>query len=285
MSASAGSRFEVGRARYRLVRRAAGFIKPLGWALLSAAVLIPLLACQATAFHGTRALAAPNTPPSLKIHASRGAASVRPLVAAVWASGFFRCNEVVRNEFANNDYAVFGEESHLAVSERNGLACFSKARGRRDAVLFRADVVSYCKTTPEGLSEPAFPREKVLAVLVHELCHDLWDNVLDAAERAMFAMEGEEFVEDFLQAKTEEERRLFLQKAGEADPGPGDIQPFSGLEVLVRSYPAESRFGAELFAWLGEQAYTRKARIPVAFRKYFCGLFSDSPSHPLKSPR
>jgi hypothetical protein len=268
-----------------LAGRAAGFIKPLGCVLLSASILVPLWACQATAFHGTKALAALNTPPSLEIHASRGAAAVQPLVAAVWTSGFFRRNEVVRNEFANNDYAVFGKDSDLADSERNGLACFSKARGRRDAILFRADIVSYCRTTPEGLSEPAFPREKLLAVLVHELCHDLWENVLDAAERAMFAVEGEEFVEDFLQAKTEEEQRLFLQKAGEADPGPGDIRPYSGLEALVRSYPAESRFGPELFAWLGEQAYTRKSLIPLTFRKYFCGLFSDFTSHAVKSPR
>ncbi len=287
MSVSAGSRSSHGRAGDR------GDVPPAALSIFALRAVLPaacllaamtlLSGCQAAAPHAIRTL--PGDPAALEIRTSRGAEAVRPLVAEVWDSGFFKNNEIVRGEITNNDYALFGRESALAATNRSGLACFSRARGRRDAILFRADFVRYVKTTEVGLSEPAYPRKKILEVLVHELCHDLWDNVLDERERAMFAMEGEDFLADFGQAKTDEGKRLFLRKAGESDRAPADMRSFAGLDALIRLYPPERRFGAELFAWFGEQAFTGKGRIPAPFRKYFSGLFTDLGPGPSEDPR
>ncbi len=245
-----------------------------GKLIILAAGMALLWGCQAV-FFGART--SPSLAASRGTDRWRGAERVRPLVDKVWASGFFRRNEVVRREILNNGYGVFEKDSRLAESRDKGLACLSRAPGRPDFILLRADLLPRVKVTIEGVFEPADTEERALPLIVHELCHDLWNNVLDEGERSLFTAEAEEFLKDYVEARTEKKWRSFLEEAGEPGAAGGEPASFSRLEFLIRSYPSETRFGAELFAWLGEHAYSGKLPLPPRFRKYFCGLVSDRP--------
>ncbi len=272
MFTSAGSRSSAraGGASVGTARNGKG--KPRGRIIPLAAGIIPLWGCQAAALRGVR-VGRPSPSP-LEVQTSHDAKALKGLLAAIWSSGFFRQNAVVREEFLNNEYALFDRTSPLAADHEAGLACYSPGRGRRDTIFLREDVLARVRLSMEDVSERPYAKEKILAVLVRELCHDLWNNVLDDRERAFFAMEGEDFLTTFLQAKTEEERRFFLHLAGPDDSTPGKFESFSGLAEFISTYPPDRRCGPELFAWLGERAFSKKTAIPSPFKKYYAGIFA-----------
>jgi hypothetical protein len=242
-----------------------------------------LCGCQAGALHTTKI--APSALTRLGSQRFQGAGPVRRLVSEIWSIGFFRQNSVVREEFSNNDYKIFESEKSLSWAPKEGLACYSRIVGKRDTIFLRADTLAHVRVGIEGVIEQPHEHAKTLSVIVHELCHDLWMNVLDDTERTLFAMEGEEFIDDYLQAKTPEDQRLFLQQAGQNNLSPGSMRTFSDLDTLIRLYPSQSRCGAELFAWLGEHAFSGRTAIPARFRKYYSGLFANDAIGPARAPR
>ena len=133
----------------------------------------------------------------------------------------------------------------------------------------------------EGVVENRDVRPKVLAVLVHELCHDLWVHVLDEGERAAFTREGMQFVSDYDLALTDEERRSFLLRAGEESSEPGRFRSYAPLAAMASAYPPRVLCGQELFAWLAERLFSAKGEDPEALAAFLrCIIAAVPPDEP-----
>jgi hypothetical protein len=207
-----------------------------------------------------------------QIHASEGAEAVACLVTRLWDSGFFQKCDLVRDEILDNDYAFFGAGSSGASFEKKGMACFSQKRGRKDTIYLREDILAHFKVAMEGVFERRSVEPTVLKVLVHELCHDFWANILEDSERAYFAMDGEELIADYRRALTAEDKRRFLLRAGQHDQDPRRSRFLADFEDLLATYRPGLLAGPELFVWFGERAYAGTIEIPPSFRKYYAGI-------------
>jgi hypothetical protein len=209
---------------------------------------------------------------------SLGARAAEPLLARLWASGFFRRNEAVLRELLNNDYALFDASAPKPPDGVRGLACFSKKSGRKDTIFLRKDLFAHFDVGLEGTVEHADVGGRVLPVLVHEIFHDLWLNVLDEQERAAFSREGEAFMKDFRMAQTAEDKRLFLLLAGDDSADPRCLRSYAGIGDILAANPTRALCGHEMFAWLAERLFTTRAMIPCPLRKYYSCVLAGIPS-------
>src|SRR5512138_3223125 len=204
--------------------------------------------------------------------AAPGARAVQPLLARLWASGFFKRCEAVERELGNNDYSFFGEDSPKPPAGNKGLGCFSRGPAGNDVIYLKKELFASFEVGLEGVViHPGWSRQAT-PVLVHELCHDLWANVLDEAERASFCREGAEFMDAYRMAQTPEDRRLFLARAGDDAADPRTLRSYAGIDEILGLRPVRLIRGHELFAWLAERLFTTKARIPRPLRKYYAGI-------------
>jgi hypothetical protein len=207
-----------------------------------------------------------------------GAKAAEPLLARLWASGFFRRNEAVLRELLNNDYAFFDQGGPQAPKGILGLACYSRTRSARDTIFLKKDLFAHFDVGLEGTVERADVGARVLPVLVHEICHDLWANVLDDRERAAFSREGEAFMRDFLRAQTADETRRFLALAGEDTADPRCLRSYAGIGEILAANPTRAMCGHEMFAWLAERFFRTKAMIPCPLRKYYTCVIAGIPT-------
>jgi hypothetical protein len=216
-------------------------------------------------------------PESFRLGDTAGARAIEPLLARLWASGFFRKNEAVLREILNNDYGFFGPDSPSPPAGSKGWGCFSRRAGGRDAIFLRKDLFAHFAV---GMDETTFCADvgsRALAVLIHELCHDLWTNVLDGGERAAFAREGEAFMRDFRRAQTSDEVRRFLAVAGDDPADPRCLRSYSGISEILAANPTRALCGHEMFAWLAERLFMTKNMIPGPLRKYYASILADGP--------
>ena len=216
---------------------------------------------------------------------SPGGRAVEPLLARLWASGFFRRNEAVRQELLDNDYSFFDKGGPIVPKGNRGLGCYAQELGGKDTIYLSRDLFAYFTI---GLEEVVIYRDisqRALPVLVHEICHDLWTNILDDTERAAFTREGLGFIEEYRMAQTAEDKRLFLMRAGEDVADPRALRTYSGLDGILETHPPRALCSHELFAWLAERLFTMKARIPAPLQKYYSCILADAPSGPEGSPR
>lgn len=236
-----------------------------------------------------RPAAGPAAPPPQELQAnagsSPGARAVEPLLARLWASGFFKPNEAVRREITNNEYSFFGAASPQPPAGSKGLGCYCRNPGGVDVILLKKDLFASFEVSLEGVTLfPGWSR-RALPVLVHEITHDLWSNLLDDAERDSFCLEGIGLLDDYRMAQTPEDRRLFLDRAGDDSADPRTLRSYAGIEEILSLRPERSIRGHELFAWLAERLFTLKAPIPKPLRKYYAGILSDVPAAPVRPPR
>lgn len=231
-----------------------------------------VFACLGGAFWPSDA--AGRSPQRLRLEAPPGAEAAVRLIGELWDSGFFRKCQAVRDEICNNDYAFFDPDSPLAALEKRGMACFSQASGRKDTICLRADIFSHFRVGMEGVLERRSVEPTALRVLVHELCHDLWANILDDRERAFFSMDGAEFIAEYRQAVTPEEKGEFLVRAGPLGRRPDLAKLVEDLDAFMATYPPNLLAGPELFAWFGEHAFSEELEIPRRFRNYYSGIIS-----------
>ena len=209
---------------------------------------------------------------------SLGARAAEPLLARLWASGFFRRNEAVLRELLNNDYALFDAGGPKPPDGIQGLACYSKKTGRKDTIYLRKDLFAHFEVSLEGTVERADVGARVLPVLVHEIFHDLWSNILDEHERAAFCREGEAFMKDFRMAQTPEDKRRFLLLAGEDAADSRCLRSYAGIGDILDANPTRALCGHEMFAWLAERLFMTRAMIPCPLRKYYSCVLAGIPS-------
>lgn len=233
-----------------------------------------------------RALAAPQDSHSSSLfdssfNLSPASSAVAPLLVKLWNSGFFRRNEAVRGEINKIDYVFFDPQPSL---DKRGLACFVPGMGGHATIYLRRDIFAHFEIVMEGVFERQDLAPRILPILVHEFCHDLWTNVLDATERAAFAREGAEFVTDYLLTVTAEEKRLFLLRAGDGKVDLRRMRTYAGLDAMRKMYPPSVLCGQELFAWLAERLFTTKEKIPRPLAEYYVSILKGVPSDGEKGP-
>jgi hypothetical protein len=195
-----------------------------------------------------------------------------PLLSQLWASGFFRRNEAVRTEIQNNRYAFTDDAGPDVPADKRG--CYFRRPGGPDVICLNRDMFTHFDLGPEGLAERVNLLRQILPVLVHEICHDLWANVLDARERAAFARESVELMTEYRMALTAEERRRFLALAGEDScEGPG-LLAYSEIDGFLAADPPRGLCGQEIFAWLAERLFATKVMVPGPLKKYYACILS-----------
>ncbi len=209
---------------------------------------------------------------------SPGSRAIEPFLARLWDSGFFRRNDAVRREILNNNYDFLGPKGPLPPKGIKGLGCYSHSPGDKDTIFLRKDLFSRYEVGLEGITLYENEGRRVLPVLVHEICHDLWMNVLDDRERAAFAREGEDLMEEFCMAQTADGRRLFRIRYGDDIGDPGCRRSYSEIEG-IRAARLPRPVGAhELFAWLAERLFLTKRTIPRPLRKYYSCILAGIPA-------
>lgn len=246
--------------------------------LAAAAGLACLVLTGAAGDEGTGPGAKGRPPESRIVLAdSPGARAAAPVLARLWASGFFKRNEAVLREMANYDFAFFGQGAPKPPRGVRGLACFSRTPGERDTVYLRQDLFAHFDVGLDGVVERVDISGRVLPVLVHEICHDLWANVLDDRERAAFSREGEAFMRDYRRAQTADEVRRFLAGAGDDAADPRCLRSYAGIGDILAANPTRAMCGHEMFAWLAERLFTTRALIPCPLRKYYACVLAELP--------
>jgi hypothetical protein len=210
----------------------------------------------------------------LSLRIPRGAGTAGRLIDRLWDSGFFRRSPAVRDEICNNSYAFFDPRSPLAALQKKGMACFSRGPDGKDTIYLREDIFAHYRVDLEGILVRRSVESTALKVLVHELCHDFWINLLDERERDFFALDGAAFIADYQQALLAEERQEFLFQAGQTGRESDLTDLCSEFDVLIASYPPALLYGPELFAWFGERAFSIGLKIPPTFRRYYTRLIS-----------
>ncbi len=228
---------------------------------------------------GALAPAVGTAPPSdrLRLQAPAEAGTAVRLICQLWDSGFFRACPAVRDEICDNAYAFFDLKSPLASLQKRGMACFSQDPDGNDTIYLRRDIFAHYRVDLESVLERRSVEATALRVLVHELCHDLWANILDDRDRALFALDGAEFIAAYRLAMTPKEKRDFLRRTGQRARRSELNGLWADLDALIASYPPEHCCGSELFAWLGERTFSWGLRIPPNFGNYYSGLLSMIP--------
>lgn len=214
---------------------------------------------------------------------SPGAQALQPLLAKLWASGFFKRNEAVLIEIRNNTYSFFDKDSPKPPEGVRGLGCCSPGAGGTSTIYLRKDLLARFEISLETVVIYPEGTGRAMPVLVHEICHDLWANVLDEGERVSFTREGADLMQEYRRALTSEDRRLFLARAGDDLSDPRTLERYTGIDRIVAAFPPGSLRGHELFAWLAERLFVTKARIPKPLSKYYACILDDAALGPGRS--
>jgi hypothetical protein len=246
--------------------------------MIAAALVVLAAGLAAGGPGGTGGKGGPQAADRIVLDTTPGARAVEPLLARLWDSGFFRHNDAVRRELLNNDYAFFGPDSPAPPPGVKGLGCYSRNPGRRDTIFLRKDLFSRLELGLEGITIYQDRSQRVLPILVHEICHDLWMNVLDDRERAAFAREGQDLMEQYCLAQTADDRRLFLLYFGDDLGEAGCRRSYSEIDRLLAARAARPVCAHELFAWLAERFFVTKARIPRPLQKYYSCVIAAVPT-------
>lgn len=242
-----------------------------GLAPIIAGLVLFLLAGGAAAAGPGRDGSREGRPSERKIvlDSSPGSRAVEPILARLWDSGFFRQNDAVRLELLNNNYAFFGPGSPVPPKGTRGLGCYSRKPGQKDTIFLQKDLFARFEIGPEGLAAPVDMSRRILPVLLHEICHDLWMNILDERERAAFAREGSELMEQYCMAQTDEGQRLFQLRFGDDIADPRCRRSYSEIDRILAARLPRPLGAHELFPWLAERLFMTKAMIPKPLRKYY----------------
>lgn len=204
--------------------------------------------------------------------------TIENLMFKIWSSGFFRKNDLIKEEIQNNTYGVFRNSvKHGPASE--GRAYFHRIEGIRDRLILNARLFGHfeMETNPAPWSKVIRKPidRRIRATIVHELCHDFWHNILDERKRYLFSGEAEIFFIELMMAETEEDRSQFINNSGLGQQGEAYFERFKRLLEAREIYSHDKVIGTELYSIIAEKAYSGTIIIPKQFKKYYLGILSD----------
>ena len=220
---------------------------------------------------------APAAPARIVLDASPGSRAMEPLLARLWDSGFFRRNDAVLREILNNHYAFLGPGGPVPPTGSKGLGCYAHTPGDQDVIFLRRDLFSRFEIDMEGVTVFEDTSRRILPVLVHEICHDLWMNILDDRERAAFAREGEDLMDGYCLAQSADGRQLFLLRYGDDIADPRCRRSYAEIEALRDARMTRPVCAHELFSWLAERLFMTKRAIPRPLQKYYSCILAGVP--------
>jgi len=216
--------------------------------------------------------------PQAKIRSLSKKDTFENLMFEIWSSGFFRKNDLTKEEIQNNTYGVFRKPVKSGPA-LEGRAYYQQIEGARDRLILNAKLFGHFKmeTNPAPWSgvihEPLDRRIRV--TIVHELFHDFWYNILDERKRYLFSDEAEIFFIELMMVKTEEDKSQFINNSGLGQRGEVYFEHLKRLLEAREMYSHDKVFGTELYSIIAERAYSGAIIIPKQFRKYYLGILSD----------
>jgi hypothetical protein len=200
--------------------------------------------------------------------------SVEIMLSEIWNSSFWQRNDRLREEILNNDYGIF--ECRDRTDKEFRARAFYRKTDDRQQVMLNKRLFRHFAVKPEGGIALTDLDRGIKATMVHELLHDVWFNVLDGSLKAQFTADAEFFLAELSLARTKQDKLDILLCAGYIDPSPSEFEPFAELLCLGDIYDDQTLNGTELFAILGDRAYSGRILIPRPFRKYYYGILSHS---------
>ena len=204
--------------------------------------------------------------------------SVETLMYEIWASGFLRTSDLVKEEIVNNTYGIF-RNSGQSGSVSKGRAYYQQMEGQRDILMLNANLFGHVETIPKSAlwGRARFKKFdlRIKATIVHELFHDFWHSILDERKKYMFSSDAEIFFVEITMAKTVEERLQFLSNSGYSQPEEVNFENFRLLLDAKEMYNQIKVFGTELYSIIAGNAFYGVIIIPRQFRKYYFGIVSE----------
>lgn len=195
------------------------------------------------------------------------------LLSEVWESGFFQDDVQLLQEILNNNYGIF--EYQDCPEQLTRIRAFYQQENEKERVmlnksLFRHfDFSSWSEITLSDMDRG------IKATLVHELLHDFWFKILNDAQKSRFTAEAEHFYGELSRVVRKQDKLDFLKRAGYRDPDPAEFEPFEEVMRLRNRYPDPNFFGTELFAVLGDRAFSGRILIPRRFHIYYMDILSE----------
>ncbi len=202
--------------------------------------------------------------------------TIEGLLGELWNSGFFQKNELIMEEIFNNDYVIFHKKRLFSSSLKKRHAYYAKVDGLYEKVMLNKKLFRYWEPSFGGRFILRPLNKRIKAILVHELFHDFWYNVLDKRKRLLFSMDAEIFTLEAMLAKTKEDKMTFLSNIGINALRLKDFRPFEELRYQKEHYTDQKFFGTELYSLLADMAFSGKMTIPKYIRKFYYGILSES---------
>jgi hypothetical protein len=200
------------------------------------------------------------------------------LIFEIWSSGFFRKNDLTKEEIQNNTYGVFRKPAKSRPA-LEGRAYYHQIEGERDRLILNAKLFGHFKMDPNPAPWSRVIRKpldkRIRVTIVHELFHDFWHNILDEKKRYLFSDEAEIFFIELMMVKTEEDKSQFINNSELGQRGEVYFEHLKRLLEAREMYSHDKVYGPELYSILADRAYAGAIIIPRQFRKFYLGILSD----------
>lgn len=219
-----------------------------------------------------------NLDPTTRRGSTASKETIEGLLYEIWESGFFRQNNLVKEEILNNTYGVF-RKPRKTLSEPGGRAYFQSRAGQKDLLMLNARLFKHIAPTPNpGHMKKTMVRrldDNIRSTIVHELFHDFWISLLDEKRRQLFTREAEIFFIELPQGGTAGDTAHLLDYFRDERPEKALSKFFEVLHELREIYGHEKSIRTELYATLAGLTYSGVIIIPEPLKKFYAGILSD----------
>ncbi len=219
-----------------------------------------------------------NLDPTTRRGSTASKETIEGLLCEIWESGFFRQNNLVKDEILNNTYGVF-RKPRKTLSEPGGRAYFQSRTRQKDLLMLNARLFKHISPNPipAHMKKTIVRRldDNIRSTIVHELFHDFWISLLDEKRRQLFTREAEIFFFELPIGGTPAETAHLLDYFRDEKPEEAVSKFFEVLHELREIYGHEKSIRTELYATLAGLAYSGVTIIPEPFKKFYAGILSD----------
>jgi len=197
--------------------------------------------------------------------------TLEALLGEVWDSGFFAKNDTVNKEIRNNKYGIFSILEMVDVCYRcRGIFLHDRFGILKDKILLYEDLIC---------SEEKGKLEKAKPILIHELFHDFFTNILTSEQKEGVISEAKKFYDKIIKVNSKEKRLNVLRSFGLSEPKESDYHAYRHICDRGTMYGlldrAEDFFNDEIYALIAESAFSNEIVIPKPLRIFYKNIISE----------
>lgn len=170
------------------------------------------------------------------------ATSLSKLVMDLYASDFINKSCKVKKEFFNNAYSISFDDKKCKIPQAVG--CYIK---ETQEVSLRDFTFSHLKAGANTRLETEPMRQDISGILLHEVMHDLFSNILTFEEQLNFSLESE----------------IWYRTLNKVDVG------YKKLSNIRQFYRDEQFFGTELYCRIIEMVYNKEIKMPLNLKLFY----------------